>query len=59
MGENEKRVAVTKREDDHTIKTKEELFEEYKQHMRQALHHQQEAYFCMAALLSEIIGDEQ
>lgn len=37
--------------------TREALVKRYKEHMRQVLHHQQEAYFCMVEILSTLSMD--
>lgn len=36
-----------------------EAIDKYKEHMRQALQHQQEAYFCMVEVLSILTAHEK
>lgn len=38
--------------------TRQEALEMYKEHMRQAMHHQQEAYFCLIKVLSPLRDDD-
>lgn len=64
MENNEEKATAPDRQDrerlqdmkvaEGTAMTKEDLIKQYTKHMRQVLHHQQEAYFCMIKILSTL-----